>query len=79
MGLHCVNARRRRHNKAKRDNRMAPKKRLQSGLMKEVKKMRKAAFAGKVKDFRLYLLAMKTWALWEKAGARKERRGNNVK
>lgn len=41
--------------------------------------MRKAAFAGKVKDFRLYLLAVKTWALWEKARVRKERRGNNVK
>jgi len=34
--------------------------------------MRIAAFAGKIKDFRLYLLAMKTWMAWEKAGARKE-------
>jgi hypothetical protein len=41
--------------------------------------MRIAAFTGKNKDFRLYLIAMKTWALWEKAGARKERRGKNVK
>lgn len=28
-----------------------------------------AAFAGKNKDFGLYLLAMRTWLNWEQAGA----------
>lgn len=30
-----------------------------------------AAFAGKNRDFRLYLQAMKTWLLWEKIGAKR--------
>lgn len=34
--------------------------------------MRIAAFAGKVKDFRLYLIAMRTWLAWEAAGAAKK-------
>lgn len=31
--------------------------------------MRIAAFVGKVKDFRLYLIAMRTWLAWERAGS----------
>jgi hypothetical protein len=31
-----------------------------------------AAFAGRNTDFRLYLLAMRTWLNWERAGARHE-------
>lgn len=30
-----------------------------------------AAFAGPVEHFRLYLLAMRTWLMWERAGARR--------
>lgn len=30
-----------------------------------------AAFAGRVKDFRLYLAAMRTWLVWETAGAKR--------
>ncbi|WP_422444308.1 hypothetical protein [Thermoanaerobacterium sp. DL9XJH110] len=33
-----------------------------------------AAFAGKNRDFRLYLQAMKTWLLWEKVGAKRGKR-----
>lgn len=29
-----------------------------------------AAFAGRNADFRLYLLAMRTWLAWERTGAR---------
>lgn len=29
------------------------------------------AFAGRNADFRLYLLAMRTWLAWEAAGTRK--------
>ncbi|WP_287194946.1 hypothetical protein [Syntrophothermus sp.] len=31
-----------------------------------------AAFAGKNKDFGLYLLAMRTWLNWERSGATKK-------
>jgi len=31
-----------------------------------------AAFAGRNADFRLYLLAMRTWLAWEAAGAAKK-------
>lgn len=36
-------------------------------------RMKIAAFTGKIKDFRLYLLAMRTWAEWQ--GEKKKKEG----